>query len=80
VPILPGFGPFNTESRHVELKLDGRRFMFEMGTLPSMMEMTLSMITAKGIIGSALFENAPVTISPSRGTVVIGPSFDLRVS
>jgi len=67
----PGVGPFETDTHHVPVSLNGIEFTLRCGTLPGLLGMTLMMAGAHGIIGNQILTNRIVGYFPRRRLLVL---------
>lgn len=68
---FPGFGEFKTQVYRVPLTLSAGHVELAVGTLPNVLQMTLSLANANGIIGSDLFDEFAVCLSAGTGGVIL---------
>lgn len=68
---FPGFGEFKTDVYKVPLKIAGLHLELSVGTLPDILQMTLTQAKAAGIIGSALYDEFAVCLSAARSALVV---------
>ncbi len=73
---FPGFGEFRTDTYRVPLVIGAESLELGVGVLPGILQMTLLLAKANGIIGSALFNEFAVCLSAREGGVTIKKHLD----
>jgi len=68
---FPGFGEFKTDVYRVPVKTGNEHFELSVGVLPTTLQMALSLASAVGVIGSALFDEYAVCLSAGAGGVTL---------
>jgi len=68
---FPGFGEFKTDVYRVPVKTGNEHFELSVGVLPTTLQMALSLASAAGVIGSALFDEYAVCLSAGTGVVTL---------
>jgi hypothetical protein len=68
---FPVIGRFQVETHAVEFGIGGNAYTLRCGTLPSLLNITLQMAGAQGIIGNEIFAAGPVGYFPRRKLLAI---------
>jgi len=68
---FPVIGRFQVETHAVEFSIGGNAYTLRCGTLPSLLNITLQMVGAQGIIGNEIFAAGPVGYFPRRKLLAI---------
>ena len=68
----PGFGTFVTSLHLVEVSVGDELYELKCGSLPSLLNMTLTMASTQGILGNELCQRGMVGYFPRRGVLCLG--------
>ncbi|MCX8028202.1 MAG: retroviral-like aspartic protease family protein [Thermodesulfovibrionales bacterium] len=75
---FPSFGKFETETRQIEIGIAGQEITLNFGTLPEILELTLGLAQADGLIGTELFDYYNIGLSRKRSEIVFQKPNDLK--
>lgn len=67
----PGIGRFSTETYELETTLGDKTFLLEYGVLPELLQMTLTMAGARGIIGTKILDHFECVLSIKRKELIL---------